>query len=265
MNFNLALEIYSLTASAVLPRFQSEFLFFGESKVFVKWWASSGLLRGSQPHWPSCSSMISKFIRSDLYSRPPIVIQSRLCSTKLYRNINTIEIHFPSKLSTAILSHQSCIALITRTTHRQLLLFLQWRSRVSHPKIKWIIMLRNSIGILIVVYTGIHHTVLTHRCSIYFSCCSIVVIGSGASSHLWLGLVVHGSVQCVAFGLQEDVISVVMVVDAFFVFVWNGWNLLIENAVCHCFLVNVLLRIYLAPFGFCEGFFSSCKVVLSQD
>jgi len=105
---------------------------------------------------------------------------------------------------------------------------------------------------------------LTYRCSTSFSC-SIVVIGCGASPYLWLGLVVHWSVQCVAFGLQEDVVSVVLVVDAFFVLVGNGWNLLVENAVCHCFLIDVLLRIYLAPFGIGKGFFSSCKVILRQD
>lgn len=122
-------------------------------------------------------------------------------------------------------------------------------------------MLWHCICILIVVYARVDHTMLTYSCTHSLSC-SIVVIGCSASLYLRLGLVIHWFVPRVAFILLQDIGVVVLVVYYIFLLIRDGWNLLIENAVCHCLLVKVFLRINLAPFSVGKSFLSSCKVIL---
>ena len=127
-------------------------------------------------------------------------------------------------------------------------------------------MLWHCIRILIVVYACVHHTVLTCSCTTSLSW-SIVVIGCGASLYLRLGLVIHWFVPRVAFlhdGLLRDIGVEVLVVYYIFLLIRDGWNLLVENAVCHGLLVEVFLRINLAPFSVGKSFLSSRKVILCQ-
>ena len=126
-------------------------------------------------------------------------------------------------------------------------------------------MLWHCICILIVVYAWGDHTVLAYGCTTSLGC-SVVVVGCGASLHLrLLGLVIHWPVPRVAFSLLQDFVVGVLGVDNVLLVIGDRWNLLVENAVCHCFLVDVFLRIYLAPFSFRKSFLSSRKVVLGQD